>query len=684
MFHSCGNETQFAFIEILAQSIPLALNLRPMPTPSTPIAGRPRLCFMGYRQIRLMAMPIVAEYRDRAEIEVVDGSFEVALDLARKRMEGGLVDVFVSAGSNASLLRSGVSAPVATIQLSGFDILQALIKARSTADRVGIVMYGHTLPELESVKGLLNIDIHQYAYLTPDSARECIRQLRSDGIGVVVGSSLVVELAENAGLVGLLAYSHASIRQGFEDALELARVAQLEAGRYEQLNTVLHTLQDAVLAVNLSEQIIAINPAMQRILGLARPPRLGEPLASVTTDLSLREALQRGQPEHGVVLRLQGRDWIANRTPILEHGQTTGAALTLYDARTIHEADNSLRIQHRRSDHAARHRFESLAGQAPAFLRAIARARRYAASDFSVLITGESGTGKELFAQAIHNASPRARRPFVAINCAAFPETLLESELFGHEEGAFTGARRGGKRGLFEAAHTGTLFLDEIGDMPLTLQTRLLRVLQERRITRLGSITSIPVDVRVIAATHQPLLQLVSTRHFRQDLYYRLNTLTLGLPALRDRGGDVRALAEHLLSQSLSRVGVSGIAVVQVLSQLGEAMMQHQWPGNVRELENMCDRIAVYLHQYNRIETVEWGELRYECPELFSAHLQLDQAPGKDAPQPDRNALALAALERHGGRPGAAAAELGISRSTFWRWCRTSEHPAAERLQVQD
>lgn len=641
-----------------------------------------------------MAMPIVAEYRDRANIEVVDGSFDVALDQARERVNRGLVDVFVSAGSNASLLRNGLNAPVATIQLSGFDILQALIKAREKANRVGIVMYGQTLPALESVKGLLNIDIHQYAYQTPDSARECIRQLRDDHIGVVVGSSLVVEFAENAGLIGLLAYSPESIRQGFEDALELARVTQLEAGRYEQLNTVLHTLQDAVLAVNPAEQIIAINPAMQRILGMARAPHPGALLASITSEISLRQTLESGQPEHAVVLRLQGRDWIANRTPIREYGEITGAALTLYDARTIHEADNSLRRQHRRTDHAARYRFESLSGQSPAFLQAVARSRRYAATDFSVLITGESGTGKELFAQAIHNASLRARQPFVAVNCAAFPESLLESELFGYEEGAFTGARRGGKRGLFEAAHTGTLFLDEIGDMPLTLQTRLLRVLQERRMTRLGATASIPVDVRVIAATHQPLEDLIASRQFRQDLYYRLNALALPLPSLRDRSSDVHVLGEVFLRQSLASVGATGVSAMAVLERLGQALTQYQWPGNVRELENICDRLAVYLQQCARIEDVDWSELRCECPELFSAAAQAnagcDEAMWASTAVPapvmsgksarGRRELALKALERHQGRRDAAAAELGISRSTFWRWSRENQDEVATQV----
>lgn len=634
--------------------------------PFTP-TGLPRLCFLSYRQIREFAMPVVAEYAGRAQIEVVDGTFGGALAIAQDRVERGVVDAFVSAGSNASILRAGLRAPVATIQLGGFDLLQALIKARRIAGRVGVVMYGQTIPELDAVKDLLNIEISQHAYQTPDDARQRFEALRREGFTVIVGSSLVVELAEEAGLVGLLAYSLASIRKGFDDALELARVARLEAGRYEQLHSVLHNLQEAVVAVDRQDRIIAVNPPMQQLLGGPGLRVQGQALDALQPALSLRATLDSGLQERAVAQRFAQRDWVAHRTPIREHGEIVGAALTLYDAGTIQAADTSLRMMQRRQQHAARHGFGSLAGQSPALQRAIASARRFARTDLGVLVTGESGVGKELFAQAMHNDSSRAGRPFVAVNCASFPESLLESELFGYEEGAFTGSRRGGKRGLFEAAHTGTLFLDEIGDMPLPLQTRLLRVLQEREIMRLGATAPIPIDVRVIAATHQPLVELIAQQRFRQDLYYRLNTLRLALPALRERREDIPAIATPLVARCLARLG-STLDASAALAPLLPLLTAYGWPGNVRELENLAERIAVFLLQFDRVDAVRYAELAHDCPELFA---QPSAAAGStDLPLAERVAQAM---ELAGGRRAEAAQRLGVSRSTLWRWLRELE-----------
>ncbi|MFY9510763.1 MAG: PrpR N-terminal domain-containing protein, partial [Rubrivivax sp.] len=241
----------------------------------------PRLCFLSYRAIRELAAPIVADYAERAQIEVVDGSFEQALAIARDRVARGAVDVFVSAGANAALLRRHLPVPVATIQLGGFDLLQALIRARALARHVGIVSFGQIIPELEAVKGLLNIAIDQHAYHTPAEARERIAALREAGVSVVLGSSVVVELAVAAGLQGVLAYSLNSIRQGFDDALELARVARLEASRYAQLNAVLQHLQDAVLAVDQRGVVTAANPAMQRALGEPVLPLPGRSLETL-------------------------------------------------------------------------------------------------------------------------------------------------------------------------------------------------------------------------------------------------------------------------------------------------------------------------------------------------------------------------------------------------------------------
>jgi propionate catabolism operon transcriptional regulator len=637
-------------------------------SPSASRGELPRLCFLSYRRIREFALPVVAEYAGRAVIEVVDGTFEGALAVARDRIERGRVDAFVSAGSNAAILRAGLQAPVATIQLGGFDLMQALIGARRLSSRVGVVMYGQTIPELDEVKELLNIDVTQYAYQTPDDARRRFEQLRRDGFEVIVGSSLVVELAEQAGLRGLLAYSRASVRKAFEDAIELARVARLEAGRYEQLNGVLHNLQEAVLAVNRDNRVIAVNPPMQRLLGRPDARLIGQSLEALEPELSLQPTLDGGHTERAVVQRFAQRDWVVNRTPIREHGEIVGAALTLYDARAIQEADTSLRIQQRRRQRTARHRFDDLVGASAPFLRAVRTARRFARTDLTVLIVGESGVGKELFAQSIHNESARSEGPFVAVNCAAFPESLLESELFGHEEGAFTGARRGGKRGLFESAHTGTLFLDEIGDMPVQLQTRLLRVLQERELTRVGATVAIPVDVRVIAATHQPLDELIAQRRFRQDLFYRLNTLRLPLPPLRERPEDIALLIERQVGACLRRLG-TGLDPVAALAPLRPALLAYRWPGNVRELENLSERIAVFLLQFARLEDVPYDELLHDLPEL-------DEHASPSAVQPpglDRARVDAALATSHGSRQ-AAARRLGVSRSTLWRWLRDHGH----------
>ncbi|MCZ4312331.1 propionate catabolism operon regulatory protein PrpR [Comamonadaceae bacterium G21597-S1] len=633
--------------------------------PERHAAGTPRLCFVSYRQIREFAAPVLVEYADRAHIDVVDGTFEEALRIAQQRAGQGLVDVFVSAGSNASILRAGLQTPVATIQLGGFDLLQALIRARAIADRVGVVTYGQTLHALDDVKALLNIEIIQHAYHTPDDARARVEQLRQDGFRVIVGSSLVVDLAEQAGLHGLLAYSLSSIRRAFDDAIELARVARLESGRYDQLNSVLHNLQDAVLAVDQEHRIIAANTPMRRLLGHTTASAPGMPLDAAPPELSLRATLETGAEERAVVLRFADRDWIANRTPIRENNQIVGAAITLYDARAIQEADSSLRRQQRRSQKTARYEFTSLIGHSPVFRQSLDTARRFAKTDLTVLISGESGVGKELFAQAIHSAGARAERPFVAVNCAAFPESLLESELFGYEDGAFTGSRRGGKRGLIEAAHTGTLFLDEIGDMPLPLQSRLLRVLQEREITRLGATSAIAVDVRVVVATHQPLQQLIAERRFRQDLYYRINTLRLRLPPLRERGPDILDLAQALLARCLQRHGCA-LDAAAALAPLADRLRTYAWPGNVRELENIVERIAIWMLPAGRVNDIPYAALQQDCPELFET-----AAPG--LPVSARREQIMAAMERAGGQRNQAAQHLGVSRSTLWRWLRELE-----------
>ncbi|NNM73098.1 propionate catabolism operon regulatory protein PrpR [Enterovirga aerilata] len=642
-----------------------------MQTPLAEAEGPIRLCFLSYRHLSRLARSVIEEYGDRAQFEVIDESFEAALAIARARERSGTIDAFVSAGANASFLRGSLSTPVAVIKVTGYDIMLAMLKAREITRRVGVVSYRQTVPELDQVRDLLRVEVAQKAYRTPAEAQEAVRELAAHGYPVVIGSSIVCESAEKEGLTAILSYSLSSVRQGIEDALELGRVARLERARYAQLDGVLQSLEGAVLAVDRRHRIVALNTPMERVLGGSRAELLGQPLDRYPAELSLLGTLESGEPDRGEVIRVARRDWVRGRSAIRERGQITGAVLTLQDARSIREADTSLRSQKRKEKSpAARYSFADLKGSSPALQRARETARRFAATDITVLISGESGTGKELFAQAIHSASRRADRPFVAVNCSAFPETLLESELFGYEEGAFSGSRRGGKPGLFEAAHTGTLFLDEIGDMAPPLQTRLLRALQEREIVRLGGVGPIPVDVRIIAATHQPLDLLIQERRFRSDLYYRINILRLQVPPLRDRAEDVEELASTFLARCLRRLGST--LDPELFAALLPRLVAYRWPGNVRELENLCERLAVLLAHGQADGPASLEYLAQDCPELFA----LPQPPPAAGSAADWRERLDEVLAETGGRRQETARRLGISRATLWRHMQELERRA--------
>jgi len=295
---------------------------------------------------------------------------------------------------------------------------------------------------------------------------------------------------------------------------------------------------------------------------------------------------------------------------------------------------------------------EALVGHSPGLLRAVARARQVAASDADILIQAESGTGKELLARMIHRLSPRRDRPFVAVNCAACPDTLLESELFGHAKGAFTGAAAA-KPGKFELAHGGTLLLDEVGELPLSLQPKLLRALQEREIDRLGDTRSVRVDIRVIATTNRALAALVKDGQFRGDLYYRLNVIPLSLPPLRERSEDIAELAEHF-----ARRYAPGGAVPGLSAEFLDRLVQHLWPGNVRELANLMRRaVALGGGHSIGVETLEDTEI--PPAEAVSDRLR----PGLSLEDAERRLLEVT-LDATGGNRSRAAELLGVSLRT--------------------
>ena len=374
------------------------------------------------------------------------------------------------------------------------------------------------------------------------------------------------------------------------------------------LTTILDKVHDGVMAIDASGKTFVYNRAAERFFRYPAKQVLGRRLEDIIPQISPEKPLRELKSEENVVESYAGRRLLVNRTLLKgEDNQPQGVIITFNELDTLEKIERRLKAYPGATGYVAKYTFEDLRGEDPVFLECLEKAKHFASTDLPVLILGATGTGKELLAHAIHNASPRHSKPFIAVNCAALPKDLLESELFGYEEGAFTGARRGGRAGLFEQANGGSIFLDEIGDLPFNLQAKLLRVLEQKEVMRLGAERVIPIDVRILAATSKDVKEAVDHGEFRLDLYYRLNAFTVRLPSLKERQGDIPILISYFL-QKHDREPHNFFT-----SEALKALMHYPWPGNIRELRNTIE----YLVTVSGRRQVKLEDLPVEIREYY-------------------------------------------------------------------
>lgn len=352
-----------------------------------------------------------------------------------------------------------------------------------------------------------------------------------------------------------------------------------------QINVILELMKNGIIITDVSGVIMSLNTKAKDILKKRTSVLENYNISNVIPELDNIKSMRFISKKEEKIINVNGKNIIISYIPIFNYNIVTGFVITLDDFAAIEDKQNDYRTKINFSKHKAIYNFDDIKGDSSVINKVKETAKTMAGSNSSIMIFGESGTGKEIFAQSIHNASPRKHNNFVAVNCAAIPENLLESEMFGYEEGAFTGAKKEGKIGLFQIAHNGTLFLDEIAEMSLLMQTKLLRVIEEMQIIKIGSNKITTVDVRIITATNKNLRKLVNDGKFREDLYYRLNVLPLTIPNLRERKEDIMLLANHFI-QSLGK-NISFHPEAERLIKL------HDWRGNIRELRNVMEYLVV-------------------------------------------------------------------------------------------
>ncbi len=578
----------------------------------------------------------------KIQFSLHEGLYDDAVDVAYNLVEKG-ARVLISRGETSTLLRnSGLHIPILDIPITEVDIVNLLMKARQVSNRIAVVGFGASIRATMAIRPMFDVDISVYPMRTTKDIPDMIQTLEQKDYTAIVGNPSVIEALERHGVFGFPITSQ-------EDVIVMVLEEAAKLVLLLRSNTEWHLRQQAVIN-SIREQVFLLGPC-GTVLN-SNLPDVSPPLEDYP---ELREALAQNVTWSGAIV-WNNQQYMCKSTPVSME-QNLGALVALEN---VNAKQTEIQRDSERRGFVPKANFSDVLHSTEIMRTFLLKAKQYSKSNASVLIHGESGTGKELIAQGIHSYSKRALGPFVSVNCAAIPEHLLESEFFGYQGGAFTGANRSGKRGLFELAHMGTLFLDEIGELPLLVQSKILRIIEENSFLRVGGDRLVHVDVRIVAATNRDLNTMVREKQFRDDLFFRLAVLRLEVPPLRQRKNDIPLLLKHFMN-IISQQNSLTNPIVDEESYV--FLQQYGFPGNVRELRSLAERLVVACQDMQI------------SAEMLSAFLDFPQFLEKEnvregtLEKEECLLIQKTLAECHNNRRQAAKI-LGIAPSTLWRKCK--------------
>ena len=582
--------------------------------------------------------------------------------------ENGDADIFIARGMTCDKLKEFFPKKhIIEIQMTSFDILDALITSKNEfkSKRIALCVHNIAIYSLEELEKICDAKIDVYDVKDEESTKKAIEVAETKNTDTYIGAGTVCGICDEKNLQRIhIKTKNEAIEIALTEAINTARTIKRERLSYSMFRTIINSSSNGIITIDNKGIIQQINNQAYQFFHLSTIDAVkGHSIDIVNKNFKWKQAMDENGVHEEVLKLNDGRNFFIQYTPILVDTENSGLVIIVKNSEEILKEETKIRYSLREKGLTDKYSFSNIIGKSDIIKENIKMANKYSKVDSNVLIIGETGTGKELFAHSIHQASNRSNEPFVAINCAALPESLLESELFGYEAGSFSGASKNGKMGLFELAHKGTIFLDEIGEIPMALQAKLLRVLQEHEIRRIGGNSVQPIDVRVISATNINIEKQIEEGKFRSDLYYRLNLLDIYIPPLRERQNDIQEMVDFYLNKFSCDMKKSPAKLTKEAAQI---LTSYSWPGNVRELRNICERLVV-LNDKNEITKEDLKQFKI-FQNITSKEEKISQLIDETL---NEDSVVLLKPKK---KKQDLAKELGVSRTTLWRMLKQQKN----------